>query len=156
MILNYCAFPDKGGMFAFSAKDDEDAKALVLDYLRENGEQFRSSIFRWSKEKKNWDFEDKELRVEITEPKLPQEQEYKLEVTYIKYVRVTGVMTEDKFCKDSKHAAETLLTLPEHRGWVKMYERCTPTWCSDDDRYHVKESEVETIKIGEKPLSEGE
>lgn len=147
MRLNYHAFPRRSGNFLFHADSDEEAKAIVSEHLRDRGDDFTASIYRWSQEKGDWDFDSPDkIEVCLPEPKLPQTAEFKLEIRYVKYVQVTGTMTEDKFYNAAKAAASKLLDLPSHEGW-KTYDSCESTFCSDDERYHA--DRVETINLGE-------
>lgn len=148
MKLNYHAFPRRSGNFLFHAENDDQAKATVLEHLRDRGDDFKATIYRWSDEKKDWDFDSpSKIEVELPEPKLPQETEYRLEVRYVKYVHVTGTMTEDQFRKESEAAATKLLNLSIQNGW-KMYDSCSASFCSDDERYDARN--VPTIELGEK------
>lgn len=147
MKLNYHAFPRRGDNFAFHAKDDEEAKALVLEYMREAGDVHETTIYRWCPEKKKWAFDDKtSIVVEIKQPKVRQEKEFKLTTTYVKYVNVKGVMTEDEFHRAAQEAVDKLLELPNHPGWEVSRERAEPTFCSDDDRYRFK-GKIDTIEL---------
>jgi hypothetical protein len=147
MKLNYHAFPDHGGNFAFYAKDDVEAKSLVEDYLKETGRDFSASVYKWSDIKKGWNFEDEEFKVAIDEPEVMQEQEFRLEINYVKYVKVTGVATESEFYKKAQEAAEKLHNLGDKEGWYIIRKGVCGTSMTDDDRYHIKTKDIVVVKL---------
>lgn len=137
MIFNYEAFTHpEGECFRFPAKDDDDARRIIEDYLQESG-QFRASIYRWkddSDEAGSSMYEhSNEIKVEVPEKARKQTVEYKIETRYIKYIECSGVTGEEAFRKAAQVTAETCDTLPEHPGWEKRY-RAELVWHTDDER----------------------
>ena len=137
MFLNYEAFAHpKGECFRFPAKDDDDARRIMEDYLK-SSKQFRASIYRWKPEDDtDCNMYDHKNEIEVEIPELPRQQsvEYKIETRYIKYIKCTGETGEEAFFKAAKTVADTCDTLPEHPGWEKRY-RADLAHFTDDERY---------------------
>lgn len=138
MILNYEAFAHpKGECFCFPAKDDDDARYIMEDYLRRT-KQFRASVYRWKDDEDDQEHSmyarENEIKIEIPEGARPQSIEYKFETRYIKYVKYSSTAGEDAFAKAVRALAPKGNTLPEHPGWEKRY-RAEPVFHTDDERY---------------------
>jgi len=134
MILNYEVFTHPNGeCFRFPAKDDDDARQIIENYLKET-KQFRASIYRWKDDSDgNMYRHHDEMKIELLEEARRQTIEYKIETRYIKYIECSGVAGEEAFRKAAKAMADTCDTLPEQPGWEKRY-RAEPTWHTDDER----------------------
>lgn len=148
MILNYEAFAHpKGECFRFPAKDDDDARRIIEEYLQET-KQFRASIYRWKDDEDDPDHDmydrNNEINVEIQEQARPQTIEYKFETRYIKYISYSSTAGEDAFAKAVNALAPKGDTLPEHAGWEKHY-RAAPVFHTDDERYGAKVEEQNIV-----------
>ena len=131
MYFNYRAvgYPDNGHQeFAFHAEDHEQAKDIAKLYMEEAKLE---RIYVMTP-----DFKEV-ATIRQPQPVIPHRREFKIEVTYFKYVEYGGEMTQKDFDFRVGQLTDEY-PLPEcPKGWHQGRSSVTDmrAKCSDDDRY---------------------
>lgn len=149
MILNYEAYsyPDCQ-MFRFHAKDDKAAKKLMKQHMKElKLEKITIQPLEIDEEDKQI-FKDIGKTFEINQPQevRKHEKEYKLEISFFRYIKFVGTKTEREFNDEIRKVLDKI-KFPKIPGWYSKHPRkdAVGMYGYDDDRYGA-EPDVKVIE----------